>query len=60
MQTRYIWKNLWKSRIILKGVIKMPKLNEILGEESFKQLPEEIRKKYKDIDLVDRDRKSVV
>lgn len=31
----------------------MPKLNEILGEESFKQLPEEIRKKYKDIDLVD-------
>ncbi|WP_039222587.1 phage scaffolding protein [Clostridium novyi] len=31
----------------------MPKLNEILGEESFKQLPEELRKKYKDIDLVD-------
>ncbi|EGO86253.1 phage scaffold protein [Clostridium botulinum C] len=31
----------------------MPKLNEILGEESFKQLPEEIKKKYKDIDLVD-------
>lgn len=30
----------------------MPKLNEILGE-SFKQIPEDIQKKYKDIDLVD-------
>ncbi|NHL37855.1 phage scaffold protein [Clostridium botulinum] len=31
----------------------MAYLKEILGEESFKQLPEEVRKKYKDIDLVD-------
>lgn len=30
----------------------MPKLNEILGEH-FKQIPEELQKKYKDIDLVD-------
>lgn len=30
----------------------MPKLNEILGE-SFKQIPEDLQKKYKDIDLVD-------
>ncbi|MBU3195654.1 phage scaffolding protein [Clostridium algidicarnis] len=30
----------------------MPKLSEILGE-SFKQIPEDIQKKYKDIDLVD-------
>ncbi|NFQ84174.1 phage scaffold protein [Clostridium sporogenes] len=30
----------------------MPKLSEILGE-SFKQIPEDIRKQYKDVDLVD-------
>lgn len=30
----------------------MPKLSEILGEH-FKQIPEDIQKKYKDIDLVD-------
>lgn len=30
----------------------MPKLNEILGE-AYSQIPEDIRKKYKDIDLVD-------
>ncbi|PRR77685.1 Phage minor structural protein GP20 [Clostridium liquoris] len=30
----------------------MPKLNEILGE-SFKQIPEDLQKKYKDVDLVD-------
>ena len=30
----------------------MPKLNEILGD-SFTQIPEDIQKKYKDIDLVD-------
>ncbi|HID0814593.1 phage scaffolding protein [Clostridium botulinum] len=31
----------------------MAYLKEILGEESFKQLPEEVRKKYKEVDLVD-------
>ncbi|AUN10673.1 phage scaffold protein [Clostridium botulinum] len=30
----------------------MPRLSEILGE-SFKQIPEDIRKQYKDVDLVD-------
>lgn len=30
----------------------MPKLSEILGEH-FKQIPEDLQKKYKDIDLVD-------
>ncbi|AWZ48369.1 phage scaffold protein [Clostridiaceae bacterium 14S0207] len=30
----------------------MPKLSEILGEH-FKQIPEDLKKKYKDIDLVD-------
>ncbi|BDR72212.1 hypothetical protein K144316041_09200 [Clostridium tetani] len=30
----------------------MPKLSEILGEH-FKQIPEDVQKKYKDIDLVD-------
>lgn len=30
----------------------MPKLSEMLGE-SFKQIPEDLQKKYKDIDLVD-------
>ncbi|RXM70849.1 phage scaffolding protein [Clostridium tetani] len=30
----------------------MPKLSEILGEH-FKQIPEDIQKKYKDVDLVD-------
>lgn len=37
---------------VRKGVISMPKLSEILGE-SFNQLPEELKTKYKDIDLVD-------
>ncbi|KGN00319.1 phage scaffolding protein [Clostridium botulinum] len=31
----------------------MPKLSEILGEKSFKQIPEDLQTKYKDIDLVD-------
>lgn len=31
----------------------MPKLNEIIGEEAFKVLPEETKTKYKDIDFVD-------
>ncbi|OAA93013.1 phage scaffolding protein [Clostridium coskatii] len=31
----------------------MPKLNEIIGEEAFKALPEETRNKYKDTDFVD-------
>ncbi|WP_041705174.1 phage scaffolding protein [Clostridium ljungdahlii] len=31
----------------------MPKLNEIIGEEAFKSLPEETRNKYKDTDFVD-------
>jgi len=30
----------------------MPKLSEILGEETFKTLPEEIKSKYKDTDFV--------
>ncbi|AAO35672.1 putative phage scaffold protein [Clostridium tetani E88] len=34
------------------GCRVMPKLSEILGEH-FKQIPEDIQKKYKDIDLVD-------
>jgi small-conductance mechanosensitive channel len=31
----------------------MPKLNEILGEAAFAQIPEDVKKKYADIDLVD-------
>lgn len=31
----------------------MPKLNEIIGEEAFKALPDGVRNKYKDIDFVD-------
>ncbi|KEH91675.1 Phage minor structural protein GP20 (plasmid) [Clostridium botulinum C/D str. BKT12695] len=31
----------------------MAYLKEILGEQSFNQIPEEVRKKYKNIDLVD-------
>lgn len=31
----------------------MPKLNEILGEDIFKTIPESVKNKYKDIDLVD-------
>lgn len=31
----------------------MPKLNEIVGEEAFKSLPDGVRNKYKDIDFVD-------
>ncbi|CAB1242621.1 Putative phage scaffold protein [Clostridiaceae bacterium BL-3] len=31
----------------------MPKLNEILGEAAFAQIPEDIKKKYADVDLVD-------
>lgn len=30
----------------------MPKLNEIIGEDAFKALPEDTRKKYKDTDFV--------
>lgn len=30
----------------------MPKLNEIIGEEAFKSLPEDIRNKYKETDFV--------
>lgn len=30
----------------------MPKLNEIIGEEAFKALPEDIRNKYKETDFV--------
>ncbi|WP_415876381.1 phage scaffolding protein, partial [Clostridium sp.] len=32
----------------------MPKLNEIIGEDAFKALPESTRNKYKDIDFVDK------
>ena len=31
----------------------MPKLNEIIGEEAFKALPDGVRNKYKDTDFVD-------
>ncbi|WP_123053141.1 phage scaffolding protein [Clostridium sp. JN-1] len=31
----------------------MPKLNEILGEEAYKAIPDGVKNKYKDIDLVD-------
>jgi len=31
----------------------MPKLNVILGEAAFAQIPEDIKKKYADVDLVD-------
>lgn len=31
----------------------MPKLNEIIGEEAFKSLHEDVKAKYKDIDFVD-------
>ncbi|MEY7998613.1 phage scaffolding protein [Clostridium sp. Mt-5] len=31
----------------------MPKLNEILGEAAFAQIPEDVKKKYADVDLVD-------
>jgi predicted RNase H-like nuclease (RuvC/YqgF family) len=31
----------------------MPKLNEILGETAFAQIPEDVKKKYTDVDLVD-------
>lgn len=32
----------------------MPKLQEIIGEDVFKQLPEEVKTKYAEIDLVDK------
>lgn len=31
----------------------MPKLNEIVGEEAYKAIPDGVRNKYKDIDFVD-------